>query len=159
MLPRPIHHRNPRRGAALLDVIIGSMMLGVGLAVVVSLSSRSLALQTDGEKRMVAGWLADELLSMVLVEGPVNYGRQYDTSGRFYPPFEDFYYEVEIREMGVGQPYRVTAVVGWYTSTYGGENVSIQTYIAERMGDPVQPRAPEERLDREQIHYERRFGE
>jgi len=153
-----VRTRSGRRGIALLDVIIGSVMLGVGLAVVISLSSRSLARQTDGEKRMVAGWLADELLSMVLVEGPINYGRQYDTTGRFYPPFEDYHYDVDIREMGVGQPFRVTATVGWYTSAYGGENVSIQTYIAERLGDPVQPRAPEERIDREQIHYERRFG-
>lgn len=150
--------RRGRRGIALLDVIIGSVMLGVGLAVVVSLSSRSLARQTDGEKRMVAAWLADELLNMVLVEGPINYGRQYDTTGRFYPPFEDYYYDVDIREMGVGQPHRVVATVGWYTDAYSGENVSIETYIAERMGDPVQPRAPEERVDREQIHYERRFG-
>ena len=153
------HRRVGRRGIALLDVIIGAVMLGVGLAVVVSLSSRSLAVQTDGEKRMVAGWLADELLTMVLVEGPVEYGKQYDTSGRFYEPFEDYFYELDIRETGVGQPYRVIATVGWYTSTYDGENVSIETYIAPRLGDPEQPRTPREFVDREQIHYERRFGE
>lgn len=152
------HARRRRRGIALLDVIIGSVMLGVGLAVIISLSSRALARQTDGEKRLVASWLADELLSMVLVEGPTNYARQYDTTGRFYEPFDDYYYEVDIHDMGVDQPFLVTAIVGWYTSAYDGENVSVQTYIAERRGDPEQPRQPAERVDREQIHYERRFG-
>lgn len=147
-----------RRGIALLDVIIGSVMLGVGLAVVISLASRSLAMQADGERRLVAGWLADELLTMVLVEGPREYERQYDTTGRFYPPFENYYYEVEIREVGTDMPFRVTATVGWYTSTHDGEYVAIQTYIAERRGDPEQPREPKEIVDREQIHYERRFG-
>ncbi len=160
MRRRLFQHRSPerRRGVALLDVIIGSVMMGVGLAVVISLASRSLALQTDGEKRMVAGWLADELLNMVLVEGPMEYARQYDTTGRFYPPFEDFYYEVDIREAGVGQPFRVIAHVGWYTSPRDGERVSIETFISERLGDPDQPREPAERVDRERIHYERRFG-
>jgi hypothetical protein len=150
---------NHHRGIALLDVIIGSIMLGVGLAVVISLSSRSLATQTDGERRLVASWLADELLNMVLVEGPVLYPRMYDTTGQFYPPFEEYYYEVDIRDTGVGQPYRVTATVGWNVGSGGGEYITIQTFIAERLGEQDQLREPKEFIDREQRHYERRFGE
>lgn len=155
---RTAHHA--RRGIALLDVIVGSIMLAVGLAVVISLTSRSLASQTDGERRLVAGWLADELLNMVIVEGPVEYPRMYDTTGQFYAPFEQYFYEVDIRDLGEGQPYRVTATVGWYTGHGGeGKNISIQTLIAERKGDPEQLRAPKERVDREERHYQRRFGE
>ncbi len=42
-----LHHR--RRGVALLDALVGGAMLGVGLAVVLSVTSRSLSTQTDGE--------------------------------------------------------------------------------------------------------------
>ena len=79
-----------RRGFALVDVIIGGVLLAVGLAVIISLNSRSLANQVDGERQLTASWLADELLSMVLVNGPVDYPKMNDTSGRFEPPFEEF---------------------------------------------------------------------
>ncbi|HRP63439.1 MAG TPA: hypothetical protein PK400_09120 [Phycisphaerales bacterium] len=147
-----------RRGMALLDVIVGTVMLGIGLAVVVSISSRSLAGQRDGEMRMVATWLADELLSMVLVEGPVDYRKLYDLNGSFYPPFEDYAFDITIEDIGIGQPFRVTAKVSWLTGR-AVQSIEVQAYIAERGGDPFEPRAPKEWLDREGRHYERLFGE
>ena len=60
------HHR----GLALIDVIIGSSMLAIGLAVIISMSSRSLIRQGDAERQITASWLADELLTMALVVGP-----------------------------------------------------------------------------------------
>ena len=56
-----------RKGIALIDVIIGSVMLAVGLAVVISMSSRSLLRQSNAERQITASWLADELLTMALV--------------------------------------------------------------------------------------------
>ena len=73
-------HRN---GLALIDVIIGSAMLAVGLAVVISMSSRSLVRQGNAERQITASWLADELLTMVLVVGPDEYAKSYPNSGQF----------------------------------------------------------------------------
>ena len=56
--------RRPRRGFALMDVIVGGVMLGIGLAVVLTLASRAIASQAQGERQMVAAWLLDELLAM-----------------------------------------------------------------------------------------------
>ena len=56
-----------QRGFALMDVIIGATILGVGLAVVISMSSRSLARQAEAEKQITASWLA---LSLIHISEP-----------------------------------------------------------------------------------------
>jgi hypothetical protein len=137
-----------RRGIALVDVIIGSVILAIGLAVVISLTTRSLRTQTDGEKQLMASWLVDEFLTMVLVEGPINYPKLYDTNGTCEYPFEEFDYDVAIEDMGPHQPFRVTATVYWLGGT-GERQVQAQTFISERGGDPYQPRIPLEPVDRD----------
>lgn len=160
MLKRPRdeatkRRRGPRthRGMALVDVIVGTVMLGIGLSVVLSVTSRALAVQADGEKRLQAAWLVDGLLTMVLVEGPVMYPRLYYLNDRFGTPFEAFEYEIDIEDMGLRQPYRVTATVRW-PGGRGYREVSGQTYITERLGDPLEPRAPIEPIDRLGRYYE-----
>lgn len=138
-----------RRGAALIDVIIGGLLLGVGLAAIISLASRSLRTQLDGERQLVATWIADELLTMVLVEGPVNYRKQYDTSGQCGYPFEEFSYDITLEDLGLTEPFRVTATVRW-PSGLGERQIQVQTFIAERGGEPdSELRAPAEYVDRE----------
>ena len=51
--------RFQRRGVILLDVILGAILLAMGLTIIVSLSTQSLARQVEGEHRMTAAWLAD----------------------------------------------------------------------------------------------------
>jgi hypothetical protein len=147
-----------RRGFALVDVIIGGVMLGIGLAVIISLNSRSLANQVDGERQLTASWLADELLTTVLVEGPVEYPKLHDMSGQFEPPFSDFDYDVSIDELGSALPHHVTAEVRWNGSG-GVRTVRVETYIARRNGDQAESeelsqeaelREPLEPVDREQ---------
>jgi Tfp pilus assembly protein PilV len=151
--------RPRRRGAALIDVIVGTIMLGIGLSVIVSLSSRSLAMQNDGERRMVAAWLADELLNHVLVEGPIEYRRNVDLRGEYAAPFEGYSYEVDIEDIGLNMPLRVTATVSW-PSGRATQFVQVQTLLAEKHGDMFEEhrREPDIMLDRDQWHYERRFG-
>lgn len=141
-----------RRGMALLDVLIGGVMLGIGLSVILSLTSRSLALQTDGEKRMTASWLADEILTMILVEGPDRYPRLYDTSGRYSEPFDGFSYEVQIEDLGRGAPYRATARVRW--SDRSNDVLQVETLIALRIEAEEQLREPYDRVDRIERYYE-----
>lgn len=151
--PRLCRRTTRRRGVALIDVILGGVLLAIGLAVVITLATRSLKSQTDGEKRLIASWLADEFLSMVLVEGPVNYPKLYDNHGRCDPPFDEFEYDVDIEDQGLNAPFRVTATIHW-PSGGGSKSVQVQTLIAERGGDPYQPRAPLEPVDRLDRWYE-----
>lgn len=150
MRPRSsmIPDRSPtRRGFALVDVIIGGVLLGVGLAAVISLSAQALRSQTDGEKQMIASWLADEYLSLVLVEGPVNYRKAFDLNGRCDPPFDEFDYDVNIEDLGIGVPMRVTATIRW-DGAGGDRQVQVQTLLADRGVEPNGPRAPYEFIDR-----------
>jgi hypothetical protein len=142
---------------ALADAIIGGVILGLGMSVVVTVACRSLAMHTDGEKRLVASWLADELLAMVLVEGPDNYAMVYDTSGTFAPPFEDFSFQVDIETPDRGMPYRVRAVVEW--GRRARDAVAVDTLIARRLGEPEQLREPYEPVDREARYYEDEYEE
>ncbi len=142
--PRP-------RGLALLDVIVGGIVLAIGMTVVITLTSRAIAWQSDGERRLVASWLADELLSMVVVEGPREYGRIYDTSGRFDPPFQEYQYDLEITELNVTEPYVVTATISWEQGR-SARSIQVQTYIAQRAVEEAD-RKPFEPIDRISRYY------
>ena len=144
-------NRVRRRGVALFDAIIGGLILGISLSVVLTIAGRSLTVQTTGEKRITASWLADELLTMVLVEGPDRYPRVYDTSATFGEPFEEFAYDVSIEDLGRDAPYRVNAVVRWGHRPQ--DSVRVETLIALRAGDPEQLREPYEPLDRDQRNF------
>lgn len=147
---RPFAHD---RGAALVDVIIGGVLLAMGLAVVISLAARAMRTQTDGEKQLTAAWLADEFLNLILIEGPQNYPKLFDTYGRCDPPFEEFEYDLAIEDQGMGFPYRVTAQIRW-DGPNGPRQIQAQTYISDRGREPNQPRAPYEIVDRINRWYE-----
>lgn len=141
-----------RKGVALIDVIIGSAMLAVGLAVVISMSSRSLARQANAEKQITASWLADEILSMVIVVGPDEYAKAYPKHGQFEQPFDAFTYEIEIEDESLYLPVNATAIISW-DAIGGKHSVEIETKIARRHGEPVD-RLPAEPVDRELRYWE-----
>jgi Tfp pilus assembly protein PilV len=140
-----------RRGVALLDVIVGGIVLAIGMTVVITLTSRSIAWQADGERRLVASWLADELLSMVVVEGPREYERIYDSNGRFEPPFDQFEFELDITELSVTDPYLVTATISWEQGR-STRSIQVQSFITERAGEEAD-RTPLEPIDRISRYY------
>jgi hypothetical protein len=121
--------------------------MAIGLGTILSLVSRSLSLQTEGEKQLTASWLVDELLSMAVVEGPVNYPRLYDTSGRFDPPFDEYTFEMDFVDRGVDHPWEVTAAVYWPHGR-GVRFVQARTLIAVREDDSLEVREPAESVDR-----------
>jgi hypothetical protein len=138
-----------RRGMALAEALLGGMLLAAGMTVVASLATRALRAQINGEKRMTAAWLADDLLNLVLAEGPTEYERSFDTRGTFEPPFEEFGYELVMEDLGRGVPWRVTAIVEW--GDRDRERVAVETLIAIRLGeqDEEPPREPYEEVDRD----------
>jgi len=133
--------RPPRRGAALLEALIGGAILGGGLAVLIALTTNSIARQQLGEQRLVAAHLLDNLLSMVVVEGPLDFPKRHDTQGGFPPPFDDYAFSITLKDQGDAEPYLVTATVSW---EFGGHvrSESIQTYIAQPRGEVMELREP-----------------
>ena len=140
-------HAQQRGGFALLDAILGGVLLGIGLTVVLTIGSRSLNNQTEGEMRLTASWLADETLSMILVEGPDRYPRLYDLSGAFDEPFEYFQYDINIDMKESTLPAHVAVLVTWPGAR---APVLIEADVAPRQGDLFQPREPIEPIERQQ---------
>jgi hypothetical protein len=147
--------RPRRHGVILLDVILAAIVLALGLTIIVSLSTQSLARQIEGEHRMTASWLADELLSLILVEGPVEYSNAHPDSGRFDAPFEAYSWEVDIQHVGDWEPYIVDATIQWDARS-GPASLTVNTRIAMRQGEEEEelPREPLEPLDRDARYYD-----
>ena len=141
-----------RKGLALIDVIIGSTMLAIGLGVVISMSSRSLVSQGNAERQITASWLADELLTMALIVGPDEYAKTYPKSGTFESPFQEFAYEIEFEEDSFYMPLLTTATIFWEVSETE-RSISIETLIARRHGE-IQDRLPVEPIDREARYWD-----
>jgi hypothetical protein len=73
MVSRRTPHLATRRGWALIDVIIGGVILAIGLAAVISIAERSLAMQQRSERELLAAQLLDGLLNEVLSVGVVEW--------------------------------------------------------------------------------------
>lgn len=138
-----------RRGVVLVDAIVGTILLGVSLAVMLGMLGRAISSQTRGEELQTAAMLIDEQLNLVLARGPDSYGRQFPLEGPCEPPFTTYRFVLSIDGGQVGEPYRVVATVLW--SSGGRErSASCETLLAPRLGeDPDPPRRPGETVARD----------
>jgi hypothetical protein len=135
-----------RRGWALIDVIVGGVILGIGLAAVVSIAERSLAMQQRSERELVAGQLLDGLLAEVLAVGVVDWSLARPSAGNFEAPFDEWTWELDIDKQGLGDPYRVLAVA----RDRRGAEFRVETLMAPRPEGFEEPdRAPEMPIDRQ----------
>ena len=137
-------------GWALIDVIVGGVILSIGLAAVISIAERSLAMQQRSERELVAAQLLDGLLNEVLAVGVVEWSTSRSQAGTFDAPFQDWQWQVEIRKQGLGDAWRVLATA---RDDRAGE-YRVETLIAPKPDDVEEPaRTPETPIDR-QARYE-----
>ncbi|MCC6229277.1 MAG: hypothetical protein IT432_08635 [Phycisphaerales bacterium] len=122
------------RGSILVDVIVGSVILGLALTAMIGLVGRAISEQNGGEQLQTASMLIDEQLALVLARGPDNYATRFDTQGTCDAPFDQYRYELDIQERGGSNPYFVRATVFWDS---GGKtrSASVETLIAARPGE------------------------
>ncbi len=146
--------KTTRRGFALLDVIIASIILGISIAAIIGLTGRALAAQKTGEELQVAAMLADEQLALVLARGPDNYAARFASSGSCPEPFAGYRYALTFSGGSGNEPYRVEVTISWGGTGLGGvggksRTVTIETLIAPREGDEPDPdRRPPESTER-----------
>jgi hypothetical protein len=152
-----IRRTRQRRGFALIDVIVGGVLLAVGLAAILALGARSLNLHQRGEREVIAAALLDDLLGTILADGPKDFPDLHEMRGYCDPPYEDFQFLVEIEDGNSGVPYKV-AVTVQHNGT--GDSWTIETLIAAKLGEEPDPeRVPVEPLDREQRYREQEEAE
>jgi len=139
----------------------GGVIIAVGLSVIIGTVSRAITAHRDGERRMIAAWLADEKLNLVLLEGPEIFPKLHDTSGRFGPPYEEFAFEVAFNNPDDFEPYEVTVFIDWGNGDLqdDADQIAVDTVIARRQGDELEPREPLEPIDRQARYFPEEFGE
>jgi hypothetical protein len=130
--------RSSRRGIVLVDVIVGSVMLGVVLVVMIGLTTTALSAQEEGERLQTVAALLDEQLSLVLMRGPDQYESRFGTAGPCDAPFQAYRYALDFKGGTSGDPYTVRATVLW-TERGRERSESIETLIAPRLGDDPDP--------------------
>lgn len=136
-------------GVILVDAIVGTVLLGIALAVMMSMLSQAISSQTRGEELQNAALLIDEQLNLVLARGPDSYGKQFPLEGPCEAPFAGYRYKLTIDGGQGGTPYHVVAEVSWLS---GGRerSTSCETLIAPRLGDDPDPiRKPGETVSRD----------
>lgn len=141
VIPR-IHHRKAasrkRRGIALVDVLVGVVILGVALAVMSGLTANAVSAQRTGEQFQTAAMLLDEQLNLVVAHGADDYESAFSTEGSCDAPFQAYRYKVDISGGEGGSAYRVVATITW-TDGPRDRTVSAETLIAPRLGDEPDP--------------------
>ena len=141
-----VRTRSLRRGWALIDVIVGGVILGIGMAAVISIAERSLAMQQRSERELVAAQLLDGLLNEVLATGVIEWQLGRATDGAFDAPFDEWKWELDIRKQGLGDPYEVTAIA----RDIRGTEYRVDTLMAPRPENTEEPtRAPTTPIDRQ----------
>ncbi|MCC6321651.1 MAG: hypothetical protein IT438_09495 [Phycisphaerales bacterium] len=142
---KPDRGRSARRAFALVDVMVGAILVGVSLAVLIGLTGRAISAQRRGEELQAAAALADEQLQLVLARGPDDYAKRFKLEGVCDAPFENYHYLLEFAGGTSNEPYTVTCTI-WWDFSLSKQSIAIQTLMASRLGgdediDPI--RAPE----------------
>lgn len=150
--PRPTRpRRHPRRATPsfiLLEVIVASVIMGISLAIVATISSRLLVWQRDGESMQIAAMILDEQLELLVAVGPDDFPRIGRLRGTGPTPYESFRYEIDIDNEPEGDPSFVTATCTW-TDAGVERSLTIETLVSPRLGDDPDPdRQPEQRMGR-----------
>lgn len=143
-----------RAGFALMDAVIAGVLLSIGMVAILTVGGQALSLQRRGEIDVRAAAALDELLSMVLTEGPVDFPDLHPMNEAFdaSSPYEGFRYQIDIEPGGSGVP----ALVKVALEHESGRRYEIETMIAEKRGEEPDPiRTPVEPIDREARHAEK----
>jgi len=139
---RPRTARLPSgRGVALVDAIVGAILLGVALAVLVGLTGQAIGAQARGQRLATAAALADEQLSLVLARGPDDYAKSHPADGRCEDPFGDFAFSLEFSGGSDREPFRVRVTITWMDGATP-RSLAVETLMASRRAGGVEPDPP-----------------
>jgi len=145
--------RSRRSGFALIDAVVGGVLLSVALVVILGIAGRCLEAQRTGTRMQEVAMLADGLLAEVAALGPDVYSKQFPAQGTFEPPFQAYRYDLEIEDQGVGVPYKVRAHIVWDGADGQEQEEVIETLLAAKQLpgadiEDAKSREPEKAVER-----------
>lgn len=138
-----------RKGFLLIEAVVGTIVLGIALAVIVGLAGRSIGAQREGESLQIAAMLADEQLSNILVFGVDQYSSRFRTRGQCEAPYANYAFELKFTGGQGLEPYRVTCTISW-TSGRTPRSIAVETLMSPQRGEDPE-RRPEEVISRDTV--------
>ncbi|MEO1007998.1 MAG: type II secretion system protein [Planctomycetota bacterium] len=144
-----VARRRSGRGFLLVDVIVGTVLLGITLAAILSVSVRAISVQRQAGELRQAAMVADEIMSIVHAYGTEDYRTVIAARGTASPPFARYGYRVDVDEGSAGDADEVLVRVSWQSSGGRPRSFELRALIAPRLGDDPDPnRQPPEPIDR-----------
>jgi len=117
-----------RRGMTLVEVLVATVLLGVGVSGLMLSATLGLRNQLRCEQRTAATFLAYGKLSEIEAVGPHMWSLSRPTSGTEAQDDVTYTWSVQIVEQGVGELYDVQVEVSWTDARSGG-SVTVQTLL------------------------------
>ena len=112
----------------LVEVLVASVLLGVGVTGLVSVASLSMRNQQRVDHRVGAMYLAQEKLASVEMIGPHIWMLGHETQGAEERETMVYDWTIEIEQLGVGELFNVLVEVRWSGPGAGGA-VELETWL------------------------------
>jgi type II secretion system protein I len=146
------HKRLPLlNGMTLIEVLVASVLLGVGVVGLVSVASLAMRNQQRTEQRAAALYLAQEKLAEVELVGPHVWVLGHPTRGIQEREGVTYDWTVQIDQLAVGELFGVLVEVRW-SGPGGGGTVELETWLNDyeavaplttEQGEQTAPGAPQ----------------
>ena len=148
MVIRRSFSRRSRSGVLLVDLLVATVLLGIALGVMLSITGRAIESQRLGKRMAIAAMLVDEQLQLVVARGPDDYGKRFPLEGPCDDPYGEFKFKLEISGGSSGDPFDVTSTIMWEDNGRP-QTAVVKTRLAPRVGEDTDPdRKPQESVVR-----------
>ena len=130
---------NGPRGFALVDAVVGGILLSLVLMTTISMVGRSVSEQRRGERTADASRLADETLELLAGVGPDRFPDVVGMRGVYEEPFDGYEYEVELDTLGGREGlYLARVEVFWEGAGETDRSVIVETLVSVARGEFVE---------------------
>lgn len=127
-LPDRTRPRHPRRAVTLIEALVASVLLGVGVVGLMSSVTLGLRNQLRSQHQTAALYLANAKLAEVETVGPYVWSLGYPTESSEDQGDVVYRWTLDIERMTPGELFRVCAQVDWSTTGDSG-SVEMETWL------------------------------
>ncbi len=128
----------------LVEVLVASVLLGVGVAGLMSVASMAVRNQGRSEQRATALWLAQEKLAEVELRGPYAWMVSEPTQGMELREGVGYEWTLNIEQEAVGELFTVGVEVNWTAGGSRGGKVELETWLNDYEAAALIPREQRE---------------
>jgi len=132
------------RGVALIEVLVASVLLGIGVVGLLSVATLAMRNQQRTEYRATALCLAQEKLAEVELVGPYVWTQGHPTRGTQNRGGSVYNWIIEVERLAVGELFSVRVETGW-SGPGGGGTVELEMWLNDYAAEETLELEPRER--------------